>query len=133
MTEKKDALVQRVQDSFRQLPVVATSLNAVSDKLNASVNRLELALKKHPIGVSSWVHFSERETQDRMGYWYSDVGYTKINGKWDSQSATSKATKGLTMKKGTNGRSTRPHVRSASKRWQKFRNSWKSSSKTGPR
>ena len=81
--ENKDDLVRRLQDSYRQLPVVATSLNTESDKLNASVSRLDALLKKHPIGVSSWVSFSERSSfPNGHQYWSDDVGFTKINGKW---------------------------------------------------
>ena len=82
MAEKKDDLVQRVQNSYRQLPVVATSLNNESDKLNASAKRLETILRKHPIGVASWVHFAESRSQDGMHYSFQDVGFAKLNGKW---------------------------------------------------
>jgi len=80
--ENKDALVRRLQDSYRQLPVVATSLNTESDKLNASATRLESLLKKHPIGVSSWVSFDQSGSVDGNGYSSDDVGFAKINGKW---------------------------------------------------
>ena len=83
MAENKDDLVQRLQDSYRQLPVVATWLNTESDGLNVSVSRLEALLKKHPIGVSSWVSFNENSSSPNGRYYQSDdVGFTKINGKW---------------------------------------------------
>ena len=78
--EKMDDLVRRLQNSYRQLPLVATSLNTESDKLNASVTRLETLLKKHPIGVSSWVSFNESSDGNR--YSSDEVGFAKINGKW---------------------------------------------------
>ena len=81
--EKKDDLVQRLQDSYRQLPVVATSLNSESDRLNASAARLESLLKKHPIGVSSWVSFDDGNSSPNGNmYWSEEVGFAKINGKW---------------------------------------------------
>lgn len=82
MPEETDDLVQRVQDSFRQIPVIASSLNLVSDKLNTSVNRLEAVLKKHPISVTSWVTFARWESPDGMFYRNNQVGFTRTNGKW---------------------------------------------------
>jgi hypothetical protein len=82
MADNTDDLVHRVQHSYRQLPVVATSLNAESDKLNASAKRLEAILKKHPIGVASWVHFADDSSPDGMRYSFEDVGFAKVNGKW---------------------------------------------------
>jgi hypothetical protein len=80
--EKTDDLVRRLQDSYRKLPVVATSLNTESDKLNASVSRLETLFKKHAIGVSSWVTFNDYGSDDGSRYACDDVGFAKINGKW---------------------------------------------------
>ena len=53
--ELKDDLAKRVQDSYRKIPAVAESLNSVSDSLNSSAKRVEAILKKHPLGVASWV------------------------------------------------------------------------------
>ncbi len=80
--DNKDDLVRRLQDSYRQLPVVTTSLNRESDRLNASASRIESLLKKHPLGVSSWVSFSESNSPDGARYSSEDVGFAKLSGKW---------------------------------------------------
>jgi hypothetical protein len=80
--ELKDDLSRRVQDSFRKIPVVATSLNNASDSLNNSAKRIEAVLKKHPLGVASWVKFTDSSSADGMAYYYEQVGFAKINGRW---------------------------------------------------
>ena len=80
--ELKDDLAKRVQDSYRKIPAVAESLNSVSDNLNSSAKRVEAILKKHPLGVASWVKFTDSRTHDGMVYYYEQVGFAKINGKW---------------------------------------------------
>lgn len=73
----KDDLARRVQDSFRKIPVVATALNKVSDNLNISAKRIEAVLKKHPLGVASWVKFTGGHSPDGMSYYYEQVGFAK--------------------------------------------------------
>jgi hypothetical protein len=80
--ELKDDLARRVQDSFRKIPSVATSLNNVSDTLNNSAKRIEVVLKKHPLGVASWVKFTDSNSTDGLAYHYEQVGFAKINGRW---------------------------------------------------
>lgn len=83
MKEKEpDNIVQRVQESYRQLPVVTKTLNDASDKLNASVKRLETFFKKNPIGVASWVNFHASESPDGSHYYKEQVGYAKVDNKW---------------------------------------------------
>jgi hypothetical protein len=74
--------VRRIQDSFRNIPTLATSLNNVSDSLNNSARRIEAVLKKHALGVTSWVKFPDKSPRDGMTYHYEQVGFTKINGRW---------------------------------------------------
>jgi hypothetical protein len=80
--ELKDDLAKRVQDSYRKIPAVAESLNSVSDSLNSSAKRVEAILKKHPLGVASWVKFTDSRSPDGECYHYEQVGFAKINGKW---------------------------------------------------
>lgn len=82
MEVKKEALVERVQESYRQLSVAATTLNSASDKLGASITALDVGLKKLNLGISAWVHFSEWHYEDGFRYQYDDIGYAKIGGKW---------------------------------------------------
>ena len=81
MNEDRDALSQRVQQSFLRLSSTAVNLNSVSDKLNTSVANLENGLKKLGLGITSWVSFAESHSPDGS-YWYEMVGYAKVNGKW---------------------------------------------------
>ena len=80
--EREDDLAKRVQDSYRQIPAIATSLNSVSDILNNSAKRIEAVLKKHPLGVASWVKFTNSTSAGGMSYYHEDVGFAKVNGKW---------------------------------------------------
>ena len=82
MAEKKNTLVERAQQAFRQLSVAAITLNTASDKLGASVANLDAALKKLNLGISSWVHFREGSSGNGFYYSYQDIGYAKIGGKW---------------------------------------------------
>ena len=82
MIDKKDTLVERAQQAYRQLSVAANTLNAASDKLGTSVANLDVALKKLNLGISSWVHFREGSSDDGYYYSYQDIGYAKIGGTW---------------------------------------------------
>jgi hypothetical protein len=82
MGDKRDTLVERVQQTFRQLSVASTALNTISDKLGESIANLDGGLKKLNLGISSWVHFSEGSSEDGFYYSFDDVGYAKIGGKW---------------------------------------------------
>lgn len=81
-TDKRDSLIQRVQDSYRQLSVAATTLNNASDRLGTSVAALDSAIKKLNLGISAWVHFQEWHSEDGFHYADEDIGYAKIGGKW---------------------------------------------------
>jgi len=82
MKEDNDALSQRVQESFLRLSSTAANLNSVSDKLNGSISNLENALRKLGLGITSWVPFTSSTSPDGFRYWYEEIGYAKVNGKW---------------------------------------------------
>jgi hypothetical protein len=82
MQDDKDALSKRVQDSFLRLSTTAHHLNSVSDKLNVSIAKLEPALKKLALGITSWVAFTNSTSQDGLSYKYEEIGYAKVNGRW---------------------------------------------------
>jgi hypothetical protein len=79
---KKDSLLERVQESSRQLSVVAPTLNSASDNLGRSISKLEDRLKTLGLGISSWVAFSTWMSDDRFQYSSDEIGYTKTAGKW---------------------------------------------------
>ncbi len=78
MTEPKLA---KVQDNFRALSSVSTSLNTASDELVKAVSILDEALKKLNIGLTVWVTFRSRDL-DGLDYDDDQIGYGKVNGKW---------------------------------------------------
>jgi hypothetical protein len=82
MMELKDDLVKSVQESFLKLPAVAASLSNVSDSLNNSAKRIENVLKKHNLGIASWVKFTDRQWPESMSYYTEQVGFAKVSGKW---------------------------------------------------
>jgi methyl-accepting chemotaxis protein len=82
MSVSNDSLIERVQSSYRQLSVAATTLNATSDELGKSIAELDSALKMLNLGISSWVSFNKRSSPDGVCYSYNEVGYAKIDGKW---------------------------------------------------
>jgi len=82
VSTNNDSLTQRVQSSYRQLAVAATTLNAASDELGKSIEELDSALKNLNLGIPSWVTFSTGDSPDGVYYSYDQVGYAKIGGKW---------------------------------------------------
>lgn len=83
MSSKGDALVARVQSSYRQLAAAANNLNNVSDQLGETIAELDGALKKLNIGISAWVSVSiSHYEQDPTQYEGEELGYAKIAGKW---------------------------------------------------
>jgi hypothetical protein len=79
--------LERVQKAVQQLPTVAASLNAATDKLGDSVGKLDALLKKFNLGVPTWVPFVKNKGED--GEYSEDLGYAKVNGKWGSAIRTS--------------------------------------------
>jgi hypothetical protein len=72
---------ERVQTSYKQLSLAATSLNTASDELAEAMSVLDFALQKLNLGVSAWVQLSGNADED--GEWWSrNIGYTKIGDKW---------------------------------------------------
>jgi hypothetical protein len=76
------SIKERVQQSYRQLAVVATQLNTVSDKLTSNVSDLEAALIRLHLGITSWFAFRSWHSEDHFHYWSEEVGFTKLGGKW---------------------------------------------------
>jgi hypothetical protein len=75
-----DSLAGRVQSSYLQLSSVASDLNTVSDELGKSITEIDAALKKLNLGISVWVHI--QDWSEDADYFYQDVGYAKVDGKW---------------------------------------------------
>ena len=72
---------ERVQGSYKQLSLAATSLNSASDDLGQAMSVLDAALKRLNLGISAWVTLSGNE--DQCGEWWSrDIGYTKVGAEW---------------------------------------------------
>jgi hypothetical protein len=81
VSTKNDSLLQRVQSSYKQLAVAATTLNAASDELGESISALDAALKKLALGIPAWLKIAGNE--DEYGsYWGRYIGYAKIGTKW---------------------------------------------------
>jgi hypothetical protein len=71
----------RVQTSYKQLSLVATSLNAASDELVEAVSVFDAALKKLNLGISAWVLVSGNNDDD--GEWWSrNIGYMRVGDTW---------------------------------------------------
>lgn len=82
MPVKDDLLSSRVQKSFRQLSIAATTLNEVSDQLGKAIAELDSGLKRLGLGVTTWVEFARSCSEDNFYYSYEEIGYAKIGGKW---------------------------------------------------
>ena len=79
---KKETLEERVQELSQQLSQVAPALNSESDKLGASISKLEDRIKPLGLGVSSWAVIDAWHSEDGTHYSYDEIGYTRTNGKW---------------------------------------------------
>jgi len=81
VSTKNDSLLQRVQSSYKQLAVAATTLNAASDELGESISALDAALKKLALGIPAWLEIVGNE--DGYGnFWGRHIGYAKVGTKW---------------------------------------------------
>lgn len=76
--------VKRVQDSYKQLSMAAASLNSASDGLGKAISKLDAALNRLNLGVSSWVTLSEGDgnQQGQSWWWARQFGYAKVRDKW---------------------------------------------------
>jgi hypothetical protein len=72
---------ERVQASYKQLSLAATSLNAASDQLGEAISVLDAALKKLNLGISAWVRLSG-DQDEYYDWWSREIGYTKIGDAW---------------------------------------------------
>ena len=82
---KRDALserIERVRDAIQKFPAAAATLNSATDQLGKPIADLDTVLKKFSLGVPTWVHFSQSDRNYFPQYYYEDIGYAKINGKW---------------------------------------------------
>lgn len=71
----------RVQTTYKQLSLAASTLNTASDDLVEAVSVFDAALKKLNLGISAWVLLSGNDEED--GQWWSrNIGYTKVGDKW---------------------------------------------------
>jgi hypothetical protein len=68
--------------SFEVLATSASELNASSDRLGKVASRIDSSFQKLNIGIQGWVRFHEDRTDDGLRFWFNEVGYAKINGKW---------------------------------------------------
>ena len=82
MSSKEDSPISRVYTSFQQLSAAASTLNAISDQLGKVVSRLDSSFQKLNIGVSGWVKFNISRSGDGLQFWFDEVGYDKVNGRW---------------------------------------------------
>ena len=73
---------KKIQTHFQTLSTVASSLNAASDELTKVVGKLDEALKRLNVGLTSWVTFVDRRVHDPVEYDCDQIGYCKVNGKW---------------------------------------------------
>jgi hypothetical protein len=72
---------EKIQNTYKQLSLAATELNAASDGLADAIYMLDDTLKRLNLGVSAWVTVSGNDEED--GSWWSrDIGYTRIGDKW---------------------------------------------------
>jgi hypothetical protein len=79
---KEDSHIARVQNSFQLLSTSAVELNAVSDRLGKIASRIDLAFQKLNLGIEAWVAFHQGGSDDRLEFWFDQVGYAKVSGKW---------------------------------------------------
>jgi hypothetical protein len=79
MPTDADARAAKLQSSFQQLTVAASTLNQSSDQFGAAVSKLDSALTNLNLGVSAW--FCYANYQDPEGSQYrteEQLGYAKI-------------------------------------------------------
>ncbi len=72
----------RVQSTYRQLSIAATSLNTASDNLGKAIAVFDAALKKLNLGVSAWVNVSQGYDENDGDWWNRGIGYAKIGDTW---------------------------------------------------
>jgi hypothetical protein len=70
-----------ISAAFQELAKTAQSINAESDKLTKTIEKLDIALRVLNLGVSAWVQF-DKWAGDQDVYGYNRIGYDKIYGSW---------------------------------------------------
>lgn len=71
----------RLRESYAKLAHVAPELNAVSDELGKSIEKVEAVLRKLGLGVVTWFTFDTSSDQ-YFNYTKKLIGYRKSAGKW---------------------------------------------------
>jgi hypothetical protein len=78
----KQDLSARLHSSYEKLASSALSLNAATDELTKIGASFDAALKRLNLGIESWVQISEGSDELGTKSYYSQLGYSKIGGKW---------------------------------------------------
>jgi len=76
----EDPQASKIRISFDNLSKNAASLNAATDEMNSSVRKLEAALAKLNLGITSWAKYTDWGEPPYEGADY--IGYTKWGDKW---------------------------------------------------
>lgn len=79
---KEDSPSARVQKSFQLLSTSASELNAISDRLGKGASQFDAIFQKLSLGISGWVRFYDAHSEEGDQFWFNEIGYAKVNGKW---------------------------------------------------
>jgi hypothetical protein len=82
LVSEDPSIPDKVTSSFKLLEAAASRLNAVSDDLSAPIAKLDLAFKDLNLGIPAWVEVEGNFDGDSGTYWYRELGYGKVRGKW---------------------------------------------------
>jgi predicted RNA-binding protein YlqC (UPF0109 family) len=82
MDSANTSLFERVSNSIRELSSAAQDLNAVSGELGKAVAAIDTVLQSLNIGIETWTRIDGGRDPNGESYWYRQIGYAKINGKW---------------------------------------------------
>ena len=84
MSNQNDSLSESVSDLLPSLAATAVNLNEASKKLSAVIERIDDALQRLNLGVTTWVKVRRGDDHARGGmyFWSEDLGYSRISRKW---------------------------------------------------
>lgn len=77
-----DSKIEKVQNSFKALSAIASSLNSASDELTKVVVILDESLRKLNIGLEVWVDYADYAIDPNQEYDADQIGYCKVNSLW---------------------------------------------------
>jgi hypothetical protein len=78
-----NSLTERVTASIKQLSLVATDLNKVSDELSQAIYAIDTVLQGLNIGVHTWITIHDDNDMPESEYFSRrDLGYSKVGGRW---------------------------------------------------